>query len=90
VAVLMPDRGIVRYGPPAGNLTYAVGTELSAMSLGAERAQQGPRRSRVLRELRTLCGRTVPWHEQLGGRTAYLQPRSVEQHLAHGSLVELP
>jgi nicrotizing toxin Mtb-like protein len=89
IAVLMPGRALVRYGPAAGNLTFAAGTELSAMSLKAERAQQGPRHYRVVRELRTLAGTTVPWHEQPGGGAAYLLPRSVEQHLADGSLTEL-
>lgn len=89
IAVLMPGREIVRYGAPTGNLTFAAGTEFSAMSLRAERQQQGPRRYRVLRELRTLSGETVPWHNQSGGGTAYLLPRSVEQHMTDGSLAEL-
>lgn len=88
IAVLMPDREIVRYGPPTGNLTFATGTEFAAMSLRAEREQEGPHRYRVVRELRTLSGETVPWHGQPGGGTAYLLPRSVEQHLADGSITE--
>ncbi|GAB1510743.1 TNT domain-containing protein [Actinophytocola sp. KF-1] len=88
IAVLMPGRELVRYGQPAGNLTFAAGTEFSAMSLRAEREQQGPRRYRVARELRTLSGQTVPWHNQPGGGTAYLLPKSVEDHLADGSLTE--
>ncbi|MDQ7907654.1 hypothetical protein RB614_24330 [Phytohabitans sp. ZYX-F-186] len=35
IAVLMPGREIVRYGPPAGNLTLAADTEFGAMSLRA-------------------------------------------------------
>jgi Tuberculosis necrotizing toxin len=89
IAVLMPGREIVRYGSPAGNLTFAGGTEFSAMSLRAEREQQGPRRYRAARELRTLSGHTVPWHSQPGGGTAYLLPRSVEEHVADGSLTEV-
>jgi hypothetical protein len=58
------------------------------MSLRAEREQQGPRTYRVARELRTLSGQTVPWHNQPGGGTAYLLPKSVEEHLADGSLTE--
>ncbi len=88
IAVLMPGRELVRYGQPAGNLTFAAGTEFSAMSLRAEREQQGPRTYRVARELRTLSGQTVPWHNQPGGGTAYLLPKSVEEHLADGSLTE--
>ncbi|MFI7672432.1 TNT domain-containing protein [Actinophytocola sp. NPDC049390] len=88
IAVLMPGRELVRYGQPAGNLTFADGTEFSAMSLRAEREQQGPNRFRVARELRTLSGQTVPWHNQPGGGTAYLLPKSVEEHLADGSLTE--
>ncbi|HYQ70189.1 TNT domain-containing protein [Actinophytocola sp.] len=88
IAVLMPGREIVRYGSPAGNLTFAADTEFSAMSLRAEREELGPRRYRVVRELRTLSGRTVPWHNQPGGGTAYLLPRSVEEHLANGSIAE--
>jgi hypothetical protein len=89
IAVLMPGREIVRYGEPAGNLTFADGTEFSAMSLRPEREQQGPRRYRVERELRTLSGETVPWHNQTGGGTAYLLPKSVADHVADGSLAEL-
>ncbi|MDG4791750.1 glycohydrolase toxin TNT-related protein [Micromonospora sp. WMMD1102] len=89
IAVLMPGREIVRYGPPTGNLTFAAGTPFSAMSLRSEREQQGPSRYRVLRELRTLSGEAVPWHGQPGGGTAYLLTGSVEQHLANGSLAEL-
>jgi hypothetical protein len=88
IAVLMPGREIVRYGQPTGNLTFDAGTEFSAMSLRAEREQQGPHRYRVARELRTLSGLTVPWHNQPGGGTAYLLPKSVEDHLADGSLTE--
>jgi hypothetical protein len=88
IAVLMPGRELVRYGQPAGNLTFAAGTEFSAMSLRAEREQQGPHRYRVARELRTLSGPTVPWHTQPGGGTADLLPKSGEEHLADGSLTE--
>jgi nicrotizing toxin Mtb-like protein len=89
IVVLMPDRELVRYGEPAGNLTFAAGTEFAAMSLRAEREQQGPRRYRVIRELRALAGTTVPWHDQPGGGPAYLLPRSVEAHVADGSLTEV-
>ena len=89
IAVLMPGRELVRYGPPAGNLTFAAGTEFSAMSARAERQHEGPRRYRVVRELRTLAGRTVPWHDQPGGGAAYLLPKAVELHVADGSLADL-
>jgi len=88
IAALMPGRVVVRYGSPAGNLTFAEETEFAAMSLRPEREEQGPRRYRVVRALRTLSGFTVPWHNQPGGGTAYLLPRSVEEHLANGSLTE--
>jgi hypothetical protein len=88
IAVLMPGRELVRYGTPAGNLTFAGDTGFSAMSLRPEREPQGPHRFRVVRELRVLSGKTVPWHNQPGGGTAYLLPRSVEEHLANGSLTE--
>jgi len=89
MVVLMPGREVLRYGEPAGNLTFAEDTEFAAMSLRAEREQQGPRRYRVMRELRTLGGKTVPWHNQPGGGAAYLLPKSVEEHLADGSLTEV-
>jgi hypothetical protein len=89
IAVLMPGREIIRYGEPNGNLTFADDTEFSAMSLRPEREQQGPRRYRVAREVRTLGGVTVPWHNQPGGGTAYLLPKAVEDHVADGSLTEL-
>lgn len=89
LAVLMPGREIVRYGSRNGNLTFAADTEFSAMSLRPEREQQGPRRYRVTRELRVLTGATVPWHNQTGGGSAYLFPKSIADHLADGSLSEL-
>jgi hypothetical protein len=90
VAVLMPGRELVRYGGPAGNLTFAAHTAFGAMSLRSEREQQGPCRYRVARELRTVSGTTVPWHGGTGGGTAYLLPRSVDEHLADGSLTAEP
>ena len=90
IAVLMPGRRIVRYGPPGGNLVFAAGTGFEAMSLRAGRRAEGPRHYRVVRELRTLAGRTVPWHGRPGGGTAYFLPRSVERHLADGSLAAVP
>ncbi|MFL6123142.1 TNT domain-containing protein [Actinophytocola sp.] len=90
VATLVPGREVVRYGSPAGNLTFDAGTEFSAMSLRPEREQQGPRSYRVVRELRTVSGYVVPWHNQPGGGTAYLLPRSIEEHLSNGSLTETP
>ncbi|WP_086830136.1 TNT domain-containing protein [Allokutzneria sp. NRRL B-24872] len=59
------------------------------MSLRAERLSEGSRRFRIARELRVITGQTVPWHEQPGGGTAYLLPRSVDEHLADGSLIAL-
>ncbi|HEX6357639.1 TNT domain-containing protein [Actinophytocola sp.] len=89
IAVLMPGREVIRYGEPTGNLTFADNTEFTAMSLRPDREQQGPRRYRVQRELHTLSGVTVPWHNQPGGGTAYLLPKAVEDHIADGSLTEV-
>ncbi|SDM34119.1 TNT domain-containing protein [Allokutzneria albata] len=89
IVVLMPGKEIERYGAPTGNLTFAAGTEFGAMSLRAERFNEGPRCYRIARELRVLTGQAVPWHEQPGGGTAYLLPKAVEEHLADGSLIAL-
>jgi hypothetical protein len=89
IAILMPGREIIRYGDPTGNLTFADNTEFSTMSLRPDREQAGPRRYVVQRELHTLSGKTVPWHDQPGGGTAYLLPKAVEDHVADGSLTEL-
>lgn len=89
IAVLMPGRELVRYGPAAGNFAFADGTEFSAMSLRPEREQQGPHRYRVVRELRVLAGKTVPWHNQPGGGAGYYLPRSIDEHLTNGSLAKL-
>ncbi|GAA4011836.1 hypothetical protein GCM10022247_37940 [Allokutzneria multivorans] len=89
IVVLLPGKEIDRYGAPAGNLTFAAGTEFSAMSLRPERLHEGPHRYRIARELRVLTGQVVPWHEQPGGGTAYLLPKSIEAHLADGSLTAL-
>ncbi|SDC22788.1 TNT domain-containing protein [Actinokineospora iranica] len=86
--VLVPGTYLVRYGSPAGNLTFAEGTEFPATSLRQDWAARGPRKYRVQRPLQVLTGTTVPWHDQPGGGTAYLLPRSVDQHLGAGSLAE--
>ncbi len=84
--VLPAGDQLVRYGSASGNLTFAKDTPFSAMSLRAERAEQGPRVYHVRRPLQVLTGTTVPWHNQPGGSTAYLLPRSLERHVAPGSL----
>lgn len=89
MAVLMVDREIIRYGQEGGNLTYAAGTPFPEMSLRPTREQDGLRRYRVTRELQALTGTAVPWHDQPGGGRAYLLPRSVGQHLANGSLIDI-
>jgi hypothetical protein len=75
--------------PELAELYRRLRAGFGAMSLRAERERQGPYRYRVRRELRTLCGQAVPWHDQPGGGTGYLLPKSVEQHTADGSLAAL-
>ncbi len=86
LAVVPAGRYLVRYGDDSGNLTFADGTEFFMMSLRAERESQGQRRFRVMRPLYVLTGITVPWHDQPGGGTAYLLPRSITDHIAAGSI----
>ena len=43
----------------------------------------------MTRDLRVLAGTTIPWHGQPGGGRSYLLPRSISEHLADGSLVDI-
>lgn len=89
MAVLMAGREVLRHGGPGGNQVFTPNTRFPEMSLRADREADGPRRYRVTRDLRVLAGTTVPWHGQPGGGRGYLLPRSIGEHLADGSLVDI-
>jgi hypothetical protein len=78
-----------RFGTPGGNLVYAARTPYENRSLPPEWINSGYHVYRLQRPLRALTGVAVPWFEQPGGGTAYVLPRSVQDLLDDGTLVEV-
>ncbi|HEY8371227.1 MAG TPA: glycohydrolase toxin TNT-related protein [Pseudonocardiaceae bacterium] len=79
-----------RFGAPTGNLTYAAGTAFANRSLPPDWANRPYHVYRVERPLQAVAGFAVPWFEQPGGGVGYLLPRSIQELLDEGSLVEIP
>ncbi len=86
---LVAGTEIDRVGDPAGNLTYAAGTQYSQRSLPPEWANRPHHVYRLQQPLRVLIGTAVPWFDQPGGGTGYFLPVSVAELLADGALVEI-
>ncbi|MBB5954983.1 hypothetical protein FHS29_001553 [Saccharothrix tamanrassetensis] len=78
-----------RFGDGSGNLVYAAGTPFAERSLVPSWINRPYRVYRLRRPVEVLTGVAVPWFEQPGGGTAYLLPKSVEDMLAEGVLVEV-
>lgn len=78
-----------RFGTPQGNLVYAARTPYANRSLPPEWVNHGYHVYRVQRPLAALAGVAVPWFGQPGGGTAYVLPRSVQELLDDGTLVEV-
>ncbi|MEU4802032.1 TNT domain-containing protein [Actinosynnema sp. NPDC023587] len=78
-----------RFGDGSGNLVYAAGTPFAERSLVPSWINRPYRVYRLRRPVEALTGVAVPWFEQPGGGTAYLMPKSVEDMLADGVLVEV-
>ncbi|MBM7812806.1 hypothetical protein JOE68_003671 [Saccharothrix algeriensis] len=78
-----------RFGDGSGNLVYAAGTPFAERSLVPSWVNRPYRVYRLRRQVEVLTGVAVPWFEQPGGGTAYLLPKSVEDMLADGVLVEV-
>ncbi|MBB4963005.1 glycohydrolase toxin TNT-related protein [Saccharothrix violaceirubra] len=80
---------IDRFGDGAGNLVYAAGTPFEERSLVPSWISRPYRVYRLRRQVEVLTGVAVPWFEQPGGGTAYLMPKSIDDMLADGILVEV-
>jgi hypothetical protein len=80
---------IDRFGQPDGNLTYAGGTPFPLRSLVPEWISRPYHVYRLQQPLQALAGVAVPWFGQPGGGTAYLLPKSIEELVTDGTLVEV-
>ncbi|MFI9814892.1 TNT domain-containing protein [Saccharothrix variisporea] len=78
-----------RFGDGSGNLVYVAGTPFAERSLVPSWINRPYRVYRLRRPVEVLTGVAVPWFEQPGGGTAYLLPKSVEDLIADGVLVEV-
>ncbi|EWM15692.1 hypothetical protein KUTG_05996 [Kutzneria sp. 744] len=78
-----------RFGQPDGNLTYAGGTPFPLRSLVPEWIGRPYHVYRLQQPVQALAGVAVPWFGQPGGGTAYLLPKSIDELLADGTLVEV-
>ncbi|XVV03158.1 TNT domain-containing protein [Actinosynnema sp. CA-248983] len=78
-----------RFGDGSGNLVYVAGTPFPERSLVPSWINRPYRVYRLRRPVEVLTGVAVPWFEQPGGGTAYLLPKSVDDMIADGVLVEV-
>ena len=78
-----------RFGQPDGNLTYAGGTPFPLRSLVPEWISRPYHVYRLQQPVQALAGVAVPWFGQPGGGTAYLLPKSIDELVADGTLVEV-
>ena len=78
-----------RFGQPDGNLTYAGGTPFPLRSLVPEWVTRPYHVYRLQQPVQALAGVAVPWFGQPGGGTAYLLPKSIDELVAEGTLVEV-
>lgn len=78
-----------RFGEGEGNLVYAAGTPFAQRSLVPSWINRPYHVYRLRRPVEVLTGVAVPWFEQPGGGTAYLMPKTIEDMIADGVLVEV-
>jgi hypothetical protein len=89
LVALTPGTEVDRFGDPTGNLTYAARTMYTNRSLPPDYLARPYHAYRVERLLQAIKGTAVPWFGQAGGGTGYLLPRSINELLTDGSLVEI-
>ena len=89
LVALAPGTEVDRFGDPTGNLTYAARTIYTNRSLPPDYLARPYHAYRVERLLQAIKGTAVPWFGQSGGGTGYLLPRSINELLTDGSLVEI-
>ncbi|WP_194924578.1 TNT domain-containing protein [Catenulispora pinisilvae] len=92
ILTLPPGTEMDRYGEPAGNTLYAVGTEWTYRSQPSNVREREYHVYRLRRPVRGIVGSPIPWYDEAGGGTVYVLERSVADLLADGSLepVEQP
>ncbi|WP_308199653.1 TNT domain-containing protein [Saccharothrix sp. S26] len=78
-----------RFGEGEGNLVYAAGTPFAQRSLVPSWINRPYHVYRLRRPVEALTGVAVPWFEQPGGGTAYLMPKTIDDMIADGVLVEV-
>ncbi|MER5268230.1 glycohydrolase toxin TNT-related protein [Actinosynnema sp. NPDC002837] len=78
-----------RFGEGEGNLVYAAGTPFAQRSLVPSWINRPYHVYRLRRPVEVLTGVAVPWFEQPGGGTAYLMPKTIDDMVADGVLVEV-
>lgn len=78
-----------RFGEGEGNLVYAAGTPFAQRSLVPSWINRPYHVYRLRRPVEVLTGVAVPWFEQPGGGTAYLMPKTIDDMIADGVLVEV-
>ncbi|MBY8847884.1 TNT domain-containing protein [Saccharothrix sp. MB29] len=86
---LPPGLEVDRFGDGSGNLVYAAGTPFAERSLVPSWINRPYKVYRLRRPVEALTGIAVPWFEQPGGGTAYLMPKTIDEMLADGVLVEV-
>ena len=89
VIELQSGMEVDRFGQPDGNLTYAGGTPFPLRSLVPEWISRPYHVYRLQQSVQALAGVAVPWFGQPGGGTAYLLPKSIDELLADGTLIEV-
>ncbi|MFI9007332.1 TNT domain-containing protein [Actinosynnema sp. NPDC053489] len=86
---LPPGVELDRFGEGEGNLVYAAGTPFPQRSLVPSWINRPYHVYRLRRPIEVLTGVAVPWFEQPGGGTAYLMPKTIDELVADGVLVEV-
>ncbi|WP_238412472.1 TNT domain-containing protein [Saccharothrix deserti] len=86
---LPPGMEVDRFGEGEGNLVYAAGTPFAQRSLVPSWVNRPYHVYRLRRPVEVLTGVAVPWFEQPGGGTAYLMPKTIDEMIADGVLVEV-
>jgi len=86
---LSPGMELDRFGQPDGNLTYAGGTPFPLRSLVPEWINRPYHVYQLQQPLQALAGMAVPWFGQPGGGTAYVLPKSIDELISDGTLVEI-
>jgi hypothetical protein len=74
-----------RFGGERGNLVHHGGVRFPTTSLPLERERE-QREYRLLRSLYVITGVTIAWANLPGGAVAYVLGKTIEEHLAEGSL----